>query len=82
MIHEDDFILQEGIYVRDGGGLFRVIGYCEMPSVTMVNVVTGKRIYFAIQSPAGREFQRVDGLKYSHENGQIKRDNPSHGGEE
>ena len=72
MINEDDFILQEGIYVRDGGGLFRVIGYCERPSLTMVNLVTGERISFATRSPINGEFQRVDGLKYDHKSQQVK----------
>ena len=72
MIHEDDFIPQEGIYVRDGGGLFRIVGYCERPSLTMVNLVTGERISFATRSPADGEFQRVDGLKYDLESEQVK----------
>lgn len=64
MIHEDDFTTFKGIYVHDRGGLFRIVGYCERPSLTMVNLVTGERISFATRSPIDGEFQRVDGLKY------------------
>ena len=71
MIHKDDFTKQEGVYVRDGGGLFRVLDYCESPSVTMVDVATGERVSFGIHGLINHKFQRVEGLKYDHAKGVV-----------
>ena len=78
MIHKEDMTKQEGLYVRDGGGLFRVLGYCESPSLTMVDVATGERVNFGIHGLINHEFQRVVGLKYDHSTGRVTGHNTRH----
>ena len=71
MVDQDDYTKQEGIYAHSGGGLYRVLSYCQQPTLTMENVKTGQRIHFGIGGLINDEFTRVDGIKFDHRIGDV-----------
>lgn len=77
MIDPEDYTNQNKVYMKDGK-LYRVLAYCQSPSVTMVPVgemVThGNCITFGITGTLNAEFTLVPNLNYSHEKGLEKTD--------
>lgn len=77
MIDPEDYTDQNKVYVKDGK-LYRVLAYCQSPSITMVpvdeEVNLGNCINFGIYGLLNKEFEIVPNLKYSHETGLEKTD--------
>lgn len=63
MIPAEDHLEQKRIYSKDGYGLWRVIAYCEEPTITMENVLTKQRENFGVNGHTARSFSPIKGLK-------------------
>jgi hypothetical protein len=62
-----DYIEQRAIYSYHGG-LWRVAGYIDGPSVTMENIQTKGQMYFGIQGLTHDSFEEVPQIHWSREN--------------
>jgi hypothetical protein len=73
MIDSNDYIKQTGVYIKDGH-LWRIVGFCQSPSVTMerIGTITEIRESFGIDGFTNSTFSKVEGLIYDHENQMVK----------
>ena len=72
MINSTDYHEQTGIYLYQGK-LYRVLGYCLSPSLTMVEIDKPKsRISFGIEGLTNKEFILLKGIKYNPETGSVE----------
>ncbi len=57
MIPSEDYLEQGLLYEKkSGGGLWRIIAYCQDPTVTMENIDTHERECFGIGGLTAQEF--------------------------
>lgn len=63
MIPNEDHLEQKRVYAKDGKGLWRVIAYCNEPTITMQNILTNQRESFGISGLTARSFSSIPGIK-------------------
>lgn len=61
-IPPEDYREQRRLYSRKGRGIWKIIGYCETPSITMQNVVTGEKENFGIHGAMAYDFKPIGAL--------------------
>lgn len=78
MIDPNDYTKQTGVYLK-GGRLWRIIAYCQSPSITMeqIGTIAEVRESFGIDGCNNATFLKVKGLTYDHKHGTIKTDESS-----
>ena len=74
MIDSEDFIRQEGIYIKDGK-LWKVLSYCPEPSIEMVCMASGERRSFGVSGITNNSFERLNELKYNHKTCEVEKVN-------
>ena len=73
MIEPVDYHHQRKVYSRDGVGRWRILTFCPVPSVTMVDTDTEETEVFGVGGLTDKSFEAIGGLTYSHEDVCIKR---------
>lgn len=63
MIEQADLTEQERLYIRDRGGLWRIVGYYSGPSVVTQDIVTGERETFGLGGATEKTYQSILGIK-------------------
>lgn len=62
MIPSQDYKTQSKLYSRHGCGFWKIIAYCESPTVTMENMLSGQRETFGINGLAADSFEPIGEL--------------------
>lgn len=73
MIPSDDHIEQRHIYTKDGRDLWRIIAFCDQPTVTMQNIITGERECFGIGGITATKFEPIGGIRVGRGQSLIER---------
>lgn len=66
MIPNEDHLKQKRVYAKDGKGLWRVIAYCDEPTIRMKNIVTNQEESFGISGLTARRFSPIPGIKVGY----------------
>jgi len=62
MIKPQDCKEQRRVYTRNKSGFWKVVAYCEEPTVTMENMLTGQRETFGISGTANVSYEEIGEL--------------------
>lgn len=62
MIPSEDYTQQKLIYSQSRQGLWRIIGYCAEPTITMENMITGQRECFGLSGLTAATFEPIPNL--------------------
>lgn len=76
MIPSQDFHEQKRIYTYLGKGDWRIVGYCDQPSITMENILNHSRQTFGTGGATMEAFEPVAGLEWDHEHQQVLENSP------
>lgn len=62
MIPAEDYKTHRNLYTRCGQGFWKIIAYCDEPTVTMQNMLTGQRETFGISGSAANDYKEIGKL--------------------
>jgi hypothetical protein len=62
MIPASDHLEQRSVYSRNKSGFWKIVAFCEEPTVTMENMATGQRETFGISGAAADAYIEIGQL--------------------
>ena len=66
MVPHEDYLTQKQLYTMHGRGIWRVIGYCDEPSLTLENIITHDRETFGVSGKTNEAFEMITNLYFDN----------------